>query len=346
MIILPAPDSLVENDGRLRFGVFAGVPRRADLERARLDVGGIGLPAPLARLRLKQWQHVAIVTPHAFVGLAIVDAAYLRLTWCHVVDRTTGAHFEHVRKAPALDLHVTPDVWDSRSHVRARGYRAAIESQLKAGEHRVVVDIDAARDLPSFACDLVCPTAGVDPLAVLLPVGGGRGMYSLKVPLPARGVVRIGGVEREVDAATSFGIWDVHAAHYPRRTFWQWATFAGRDARGRAIGLNLTRNVNLDDEALNENALWVDGAIHRLGPARFEMDPARPLEPWHVGTVDGAVELVFRPEGLRSEDLRLGVVETVFRQPYGTFSGVARTAAGEVPIQGLFGVCEDHHSIW
>lgn len=343
MEILPAPERLVDRDGRPLIGVFAGPPRRADLERARLSVGGHAVPPALARLRLKQWQHVALVTPSAFVGLAIVDVGYLRMTWCHVVERASGRRWEHVRKGPLLDLRVAPDLWDDRCHVRAHGYAATIENALAAGEHRISIDI-GGRD--AVRADLRCPhdLRRDEPLVVSLPVGEGRAMYSLKAALPLEGTLQLGGRELALDPDVAFALWDVHKAHYPRRTFWNWATFAGRDTEGRRVALNLTRNVNEDDATWNENAVWVDGRIEHLGPATFRFDD--PLSPWRLGTADGAVDLVFRPQGERREDLRLGLVESVFRQPFGTFEGTLRAGGALLTVEAAFGVCEDHRAVW
>ncbi|GMV43957.1 MAG: hypothetical protein AMXMBFR64_56730 [Myxococcales bacterium] len=345
MEILPAPEHLVDAEGRPAIGVFDGPPRHADLERARVVSRGVRLPPALARLRLKQWQHVALITPSTFVGLAIVDAGFLRTTWCHVVDRASGRRFEHSRKGPLLDLRVAPDLWDDRCHVRARGYDATIENRLSAGEHRILFEI--AGD-PAVSGTLRCPhdLAADQPLVVSLPVGGGRAMYSLKAALPLEGTLRVGDRTQALDPRSCHAIWDVHKAHYPRRTFWNWATFAGRDAAGRRVALNLTRNVNEDDATWNENAAWLDGHIEHLGPATFHFDPARPLDPWRLGTADGAVDLVFRPQGERREDLRAGLVESVFRQPYGTFDGTVRVRGERVTVEAAFGVCEDHRAVW
>lgn len=346
MEILPAPEHLVDAHGRPRIGVFDGPPRTADLQDARVRSGGFTLPGPLARLRLKQWQHVALITPSTFVGLAIVDIGFLRTSWCHVVERASGRCFEHARKGPFLDLRVAPDLWDDRCHARARGYAVTIENRLTAGEHRIAIDVTGGA--PSVSAALRCPHDLVadEPLVVSLPVGEGRAMYSLKAALPLEGTLRVDGREQELDPTTCFAIWDVHKAHYPRRTFWNWATFAGRDSAGRRVALNLTRNVNEDDATWNENAVWLDGRVEHLGPATFRFDAARPLEPWRVGTTDGAVDLVFRPQGERREDLRVGVVESVFRQPYGIFEGTLRHGGDLVTVEGAFGVCEDHHAVW
>lgn len=171
-------------------------------------------------------------------------------------------------------------------------------------------------------------------------------MYSHKVPLPVTGTIRVGERTFRATPQDSVAILDIHKAHYPRHTFWNWATCAGWDSAGRLIGLNLTRNVNEDDGRFNENAIWVDGRLAHLGPARFELDRRALLEPWRLTTADGAADVEFRPQGERAQRVRLGVVSSVFSQPYGTFRGVVRVGPERVEIEDLFGVCEDHRAVW
>lgn len=346
--VLPAPESLVDLAGAVRYGVFDGPLRSINLDDARLTWRGLRLPRALVRFRLKEWQHLALVLPDAFVGFAIVDAKFLRTTWCHVLDRRTGEHFEHKRESPLLDMRLARELWDDRSHVRARGYAIELECALERGEHRLRIDIEAKGALGAVEAELRCPheLGAIEPMVVSLPVGPNRAMYSHKVPLPLEGTLRLGGREVSVDPARCFAILDVHKAHYPRETWWNWATCVGHDAAGRAVGLNLTRNVCLDDTTLNENGVWIDGRLHHLGPALFELDRADPGRPWKIGTRDGQVDLIFTPQGSRSDEVRLGIVRSAFRQPYGTFSGTVEAGGERLELKELFGVCEDHDTLW
>lgn len=344
----PTPDGLVDATGRVRFGVFDGPLRRIGLEHARLTLAGRQMPLLWSRLRLKRWQHIGLVLPDLFCGLAVVDAGHIRTSWCHVVDRIDGGHFEHRRLGPLLDVAVADTLWDDACHARSKGYAIEIANRLEHGEHRISVEIAADKGRAAVRAQLTCrhDLARIQPLVVSLPVGDNRALYSHKVALPVEGTVQVGDKRFTADPDQAFAIWDVHQAHYPRHTFWRWATCAGRDAQGRALALNLTRNVNVDDARYNENALWIDGRIHHLGPATFELNPDRPLLPWRVATLDGAVELRFEPQGERFDDTRLGVVQSVFHQPYGTFHGQVRLGEAQIPIDGLFGVCEDHRAVW
>lgn len=338
----------VDGSGWPRLGVHETEFAEANLDQAWILWGGLRIPPPLSRARLKQWQHFALVLPGLHIGLAVVDAGYLRTSWCHVVNRADGSHFEHRRMGPRLDLRVARGLWDGRTHALGRGYRAEIHNRLAAGEHRIQLAIAARRGRPAVEGALRClhDLQGVQPLVAVLPVGEGRAMYTHKVPLPVEGTVRVGGRRFEARPEDSFVLLDVHKAHYPRHTWWNWATFVGRDAGGRVIALNLTRNVNRTDQVLNENVVWVDGRMERLGAARFAFDRQAPMDPWRLSTSCGAVALTFTPQTGRGENLRLGLVRSVFKQLCGTFDGTVQAGGRSIAVDGLFGLCEDHDSLW
>ncbi len=104
------------------------------------------------------------------------------------------------------------------------------------------------------------------------------------------------------------------------------------------LGMNLTRNV-VTDPAYHENALWEDDRLSLLAAARFDFSDD---QAWRVGTVDDRVDLTFTALGERREDIRAGVIASVFRQRYGTFAG----RVGDRRVDGAFGLVEDHASTW
>lgn len=343
----PAPAQLVDAAGHATFGVFSGPCSRVNLEQLRLRWHGLPLPRAAVPWRVKRWQHFALVLPDAFVGVAVVDLAFLRTSWCACFDRRQRRFFEHKRLAPWLALGVADDLRSGRTFAHARGYVVEIDNALAAGEHQLRLRVDASRRGDPVAADLRClhDLQRNQPLVASLPVGEDGVMYSLKAVMPLEGTLQIGERRYAADPRNSFAILDEHRACYPRRTFWRWATFAGRDAAGRLIGLNLTQNPNPRDDEFNENGLWVDGALQHLGPAEFSFDPARVLAPWRLRAGDD-VDLVFTPQGERSEHVAAGILRSVFHQPFGTFAGTLRFAGEPLTIDGAFGLCEDHESVW
>src|SRR5688572_6437275 len=93
------PDRIVSNRSVSAFGMFRGAI--ADPNIQDLPVYG-----PFGRLRLKQWQHLAVATPDLAITFAIVDAGYLRLGWIQLVDRKDGTRVEHARQSPWLELRL------------------------------------------------------------------------------------------------------------------------------------------------------------------------------------------------------------------------------------------------
>ena len=344
----PTPERMVNSQGQVQFGVFDAPFRELNLEDAKVTWRGLDLPRPVVSFRLKRWQHFGLVLPEVFVGVAAVNVGILRTSWCHVVDRVAQSQFEHKRLGPLLDVRIAEALWDDYTHVHSKGYRLDVHNFLTAGEHKLDLHVAPARDKPEVRVSLRClhDLEQIRPLVVVLPVGPNMGMYSHKVALPLEGTVQIGDRIHAAEPETSFAILDIHKAYYPRHTWWRWATFAGRDAEGRAVALNLTQNVNVDDTLLNENGLWVDGRLEHLGPARFEFDAQDVLSPWRLTTDDGAVDLAFHPEGERSENIQAGVIRSVFHQPYGTFTGTVRHGGHALHVDQMVGVCEDHDALW
>lgn len=336
-LLVPPSGSMLDADGHPRYGMFRGALPVVDLGDARVP----GRPGPLGRLRLKQWEHWLVVHPELAVTLAVVDAAVTRLVWIQVIVRATGQRFEHRVEGPFVSASVGRALWNEHTAGGGSGVEVAIHNHLDEGAHRLRAE-GSQEGLPKVTLALVAhggPPA--EALAVVLPLGRSRGMYSHKVPLPLSGEVRVGDEVYRFDPAECTAILDVHKAHYPRETWWNWATAVGFDGGGRRIAFNLTRNV-VEGDALHENAAWIDGKLHLLSKAKFNLG----ADPWTAGTEDGAVDLRFEAEGERSEDVDYGVLKSMFRQRYGTFSGRLRVGGEGITLNRGFGLFEDHRSRW
>jgi hypothetical protein len=337
MAALPPAPARVLDDGVPAFGKYSGAFGDVDLAEAKL----VGWPGRRSRWRFKQWEHWLVVHPEVALSLAVVDVAFTRLLWVQAIDRRTGERWEHRREGFLVSARIARALHDAHTRGEGGGLTIAIHNHLAIGEHRLHVRAES-RGIPAIDVDLhaACgPT--VAPLSVVLPVGRGRAMVSHKVPLPVRGTVRVGERRFDFDPAVCTAVLDVHKAHYPHRTFWTWATAVGRDAAGRRVAFNLTRNV-VPDDAPNENATWVDGQLGDLGPATFTTD----ADPWTAGTADGAVALTFAAQGERREDLNYGLIVSRFRQRFGVFTGTLRHAGAEIRLVDAFGLFEDHVARW
>lgn len=169
----------------------------------------------------------------------------------------------------------------------------------------------------------VCAIAGVP--------GGIANCTHKSHGLTARGSARVGSEVVQFDG--SVGAVDHTSGLLARDTAWRWASAA---RLGTAINL-----VEGFHEPL-ENAVWRDGQITPLPAVDFRRDPVDPMATWSIRAGDGSVDLLFTPEGIRSQDKNLGFAVSRWVQPIGTYTGTVLGAdIGELP-----GVLEDHIARW
>jgi hypothetical protein len=177
------------------------------------------------------------------------------------------------------------------------------------------------------AIDLALQAAG-EPVEVTSPHGASY-IWTRKQPATARGTVALGGRSIEIDAPA---LVDDSAGYHARETAWDWCAGAGRAADGRAVAWNLVSGVH-DAPAHSERTVWVDGGAHAVGPVAFSPG------------LDAVGDLRFAAEAERARHDRvlLGLLESEYRQPFGTFSG---TLPGGVALAAGYGVMERHRARW
>ena len=160
-----------------------------------------------------------------------------------------------------------------------------------------------------------------DPIEVV-SMHGKYPIWTRKTP------VRITGTVDGIDI-DSTGLVDESAGHHVRVTRWSWSAGCGTAEDGAALTWNLVDGVH-DSPTNSERTLWVDGVPQEVGPVEFAAALSR------VG------ELQFRAETERARHDRLILVDSKYRQPFGTFTG---SIAG-VTLREGYGVMERHDVRW
>lgn len=127
----------------------------------------------------------------------------------------------------------------------------------------------------------------------------------------------------------SHGLVDESAGHHARVTRWSWSAGCGTSDTGQSLTWNLVAGVH-DSPTNSERTLWVDGVPREVDPVEFEND------------LSGVGDLQFHSETERSRHDRLVVIDSEYRQPFGTFTG---SIAG-VALRDGYGVMERHDVRW
>ena len=107
---------------------------------------------------------------------------------------------------------------------------------------------------------------------------------------------------------------------------------------------NLVEGFNETREDVNENALWVGERLVPLDRARFTFNRDDVLEPWHITTRDGSVDLTFDALHAHREIKNLGVVKSQFIQPLGLFRGTVNVDGKVLALDRIPG-CTEHQAM-
>jgi hypothetical protein len=299
-------------------------------------VAGRNLPSRF--LRTKRWDYWAITTEQHLLMVLVADVGYLGLAAVSLLEPGTGRRFESVALTPfALGMRLPPDVHGTpirfdhlgvRIHIEAAPRHVAIRASARSlGGERLEVDIS------------VEPPLGFEPLDVVVPFGGGRSQFTSKrIGLPATGRVSWGDRVLAFDEAAASldfgrGVW-------PYRTSWYWAAASGI-ARGRRVALNLG-GVWTDGTGETENALWLDGRLHRI---RETVTFVATAPAWRIESE--RVRLRVDPVHTRALRLNLGLIaarlDWRMARLSGTFSGDDGTS---VAVENLLGWAERFDARW
>lgn len=264
-------------------------------------------PARLAPLRggrpLKQWRYVAAFSDEIMLCAAVAAVGPARSSWWAVWDRGAATLHEHTRIAPGPA--VARFGHGGRVSVRDRG---------------VAIDL------------VVDEGAGVESLNA----HGAQYVWTRKqAARPVRGRVSLRDGRTILLGAGALAIIDDTAGYHARATEWWWSAGVGRSADGAPVGWNVVTGVN-DGPHASERSVWIGGAAQEVAPVRLETDLSA------VCFATGE-RLEFTPEAIRERHDRLLLVESEYRQPFGTFDGAL---PGIGALHGGLGVMERHRARW
>lgn len=338
-LLEPAPACLVAG-GRQRFGRFSGPPGKANLIDARF----LGLPRPLRRFRLKEWQAVQLVAPGLFANVALFDAKLMSLLQVKLYDRERGEKIVHEWKLRPGAFAVADQLLDSTTRYADRRGSLAFRNRLAAGRIGIAIDLAPRRGLPRVAGELELHVDRGASHVGSLPLSGGVGMYSHKGMFPVAGELAVGERVHRLTTADSLALLDDHKGYYPYVMRWDWVTSAVHRG-GEARGFNLTRNQCRDPERFNENCAWLGDRIGLLPAVEFVRERERePGERWMIRDREGRVDLVFTPTVAGDVEVNAIVVHSRYRGPFGTFEGRLEPAGlPAIAVDGWFGMGEDFH---
>lgn len=343
-IELASPGPLLNPDGSL---AQVGWCRRplldCNLEAARFYPR---LLRPLQRLRIKRWDYYALFTPQRFFSATVADLGYAANVFVYTLDFASGRLHEEGLVLPASA--VTLPRGSEFGETLYEGRAGRICFRVTGSARQIEVDWPAFDSGKGIRANLRldCPP-GHESMTIVIPIPPRRFYYNTKINcMPAQGMLQYGDISESVLPTQSLASLDWGRGVWEYRSFWNWASASGFLPDGRTIGLNLGQGFG-DLSAAGENALILDGRIHKLGALRWDYTSGDYTKPWRFSDTEDRVNLTFTPFKERTARSNLLVIFSEVHQMFGRYSGCIRADDGEeIQIENLVGFAEEHHARW
>lgn len=301
---------------------------------------------PLQRFRIKRWDYYGITTPTHFYAFTLADLGYAGQVFAYVVDFEAHSCHEETLTLP-LARGITLPRNSTEGVSSYEGPKARMRFQTEPEGRRLAVA------WPNFGGSGLSAEVFLqlqpqhESMAITIPIEHKRFYYNRKINcLPATGWIENNGKRQELYPDAHLGNLDWGRGVWEYKSFWVWASASGFLADKRRAGLNLGFGFG-DTSAATENALILDGRIHKLGRVDFSYDSGNFMAPWRMLAADGRLDLTFTPFLDRTAATNLLLITSEVHQMFGHYSGVAVTDDGEtLRLEGLIGFAEEHHAKW
>jgi hypothetical protein len=341
---LTTPSPLLDKGGNLVQVGWARQPLLdCNLENARF----YRLARPFQAFRLKRWDYYGVTTPEFFFSATLAHLGYAGTVFVYTLDFASGDLREETLLVPlgrGIRLPRNSDQGDSTFD----NGQVRITFRLEGIKRRVQVDWPAFDGGQGLSADVGLNLRPEhESMAIVIPIHGRRFYYNRKVNcLPAEGWVQRGEQRTNLTPQDSLGNLDWGRGVWEYRSFWVWASASTFLPGGRTLGLNLGFGFG-ETSAATENAVILDGRIHKLGEVRFDYDSADFMRPWRMTAPNGRLDLEFIPFKERVARSHALLIQSEVHQMFGHYQGQVVTDDGEtIPVQGVIGFAEEHHARW
>ncbi len=340
---LTQPSSLLAADGQLTHVGWSRQPLLdCNLEQARFYA-----VRSLQRFRIKRWDYYGFTTPDHFFSATLADLGYAGQVFIYLIDFASGVYNEATLTLPlARGITLPRNSTAGDSTFDNGNVRLAFRHEEHARHITVAWPQFAGKDLAADVKLSLKPAH--ESMTIVVPMNSTRRFYyNRKINcLPAEGHLTWGDDHFEFKPTDTLGNLDWGRGIWDYRSFWVWASASGFLSDGRTVGLNLGFGFG-DTSKATENALILNGRIHKLGQVDFQYNSQNFKQPWKMSSPDGRLDLEFTPFVERVAKTNLVVITSEVHQLFGRYRGTVIADDGEViMIDGLIGWAEEHHARW
>ncbi len=342
-IELTQPSRLLASDGQVTQVGWSRQPfLDCNLENARFYSLRF-----LQRFRIKRWDYYGFTTPDHFFSATLADLGYAGQVFIYLIDFTGGEYHEATLTLPfAQGVALPRNSTEGDSTFDNGKVRLAFLQEENTRHISVVWPQFAGKDLTADVRLRLKPDH--ESMTIVIPMQSTRRFYyNRKINcLPAEGYLTWGNERIDFKPEASLGNLDWGRGIWDYRSFWVWASASGFLPDGRTVGLNLGFGFG-DTSRATENALILNGRIHKLNQVDFQYSAQDFKQPWKMSSPDGRLQLEFTPFVERVARTNLLLIASEVHQMFGHYIGTVIADDGErIQLNGLIGWAEEHHARW
>lgn len=301
----------------------------------------------LQRFRIKRWDYYAVFTPRYFFSATVADLGYAGNVFVYLLDfETKELHEEGVVIPFGKGIQLPRN--STEGETIFKNEEVTVQFSVDGSTRRVIVDWPSFDGGKGISADLTLQELKEhESMNIVIPIGEKRFYYNRKINcMPTSGVISYGDAREILSEKSSIASLDWGRGVWEYSTFWNWASASGFMPDGGTIGLNLGCGFG-DTSHATENAIILNGKIHKLDQVSFIYDSADYMKPWTFKDNQGRLELTFTPFKERIAATKLVVIDSEVHQMFGRYNGFFITDEGEkVVIQDLIGFAEEQRARW
>lgn len=340
---LTQPGPLLDKNGRL---AQVGWSRKPLLDCNLENVNFYAIQ-PLQRFRVKRWDYYAVFTPHRFFSATIADLGYAGNIFVYTLDFTTGELHEEGLVIPfgnGIRLERNPEAGEASF----KNDKVSLYFKVDGNQRFINVDWAGFDNGRGIHAEIVLrPLPQHESMNIIIPIGQKRFYDNTKINcMPAQGFIQYGDTREELRPETSAGSLDWGRGVWEYQSYWNWASSSGFLPDGQTIGLNLGRGFG-DLSKATENAVILNGRVHKLGSVKFDYKSGDYMQPWCFTDDEKRLDLTFTPFKDRTARTNLGIIFSEVHQMFGRYNGhVILDDGSRLEIRDLIGFAEEHHARW
>lgn len=327
-------------DGKPTFGVFDRVEEINYLDYHSYKLSNKAVANWRKKLRANQFCFLQIAAAPYRVCFAVATLNWVTSSFCYLYNEETD-ELELVEALQPFTRNTQFNQSTYKDKISFKSKSLSIELDFKPDTLDVVLN-SKIFNLKTMI------TRGFNPLSVCTQTGKKGWTYTQKEPMLVQtGTLTSHHVNQDLKGANAFLDWSV--GYMRRVTNWYWTSITTNLPTGVHFAMNLATGVN--ESGASENACWVDGVRYHLPAVMFKRGDTI-KEDWLVSNQalnwsKVKINLSFTPVNCYQKSDRLVVVDSIFEQWLGYYSGTIELDDGNViRLDKVMGLAEDHYAKW